>query len=219
MARVELVRSGAVEELRSGHLVGDPALELATLSLTAHMVAVKKWAGWVSDTKDRRIRDAVWATDAGVSAGQQTRLVPTVSLPIPAGLSVTQLLALRDRESNDLIRQIKDTASALDDPNIFHGMPGRQQHQLEDLGYQLAKSAGSDAGLVRAGASSTLITSVGTAATAALTGPLGAVGATVAVGVGAVGQAIIARRRDHKRQLVLSNVTGWTAAFEDDPHL
>ena len=181
VARAELVRSGAAEELRGGDLAGDPALVLATLSLTAQMVAAKNGAGWLTDTDDRRIHE---------------------------NLSVADLLALRDRESDDLIRRIKETANTMADPNVYHGQPGRLQKQLDDLGYQLAKSAGSNAGLMRVGVSGALLTIGQATSSAGLAHLVGDNFAAAVVGIGSVGQSIIARRRDHKHNVILSNLTG-----------
>jgi hypothetical protein len=203
-----LVRSGAAEKLKSGHLAGDPALVLATLSLTAQMTSARLGHGWISDTIDRRIHDALWAPDVSESTQQKAHLVPTISLPIPAGLSVPQLLELRDRESDNLIRQIKDTARLMTDANAYQGKPGRLQRKLDVLGYELTRSAGSQAGLIRAGLSCTLVTVAGLAASSGLTDSLGVTAATTVVGIGTVGQAIMARRHDHKDQVILSNVTG-----------
>ena len=202
------MRSGAAEELRGGDLAGDPALVLATLSLTAQMVAAKNGAGWLTDTDDRRIHEAVWANDEGTPTVNRVALVQTPSLPIPANLSVADLLALRDRESDDLIRRIKETANTMADPNVYHGQPGRLQKQLDDLGYQLAKSAGSNAGLMRVGVSGALLTIGQATSSAGLAHLVGDNFAAAVVGIGSVGQSIIARRRDHKHNVILSNLTG-----------
>lgn len=195
-----LREAGVVTPLGAKKLLGAPEFVMATMSLTAHIVA--DIGGWVCDTTREDVYATTWLdrTAQAVPEPEQSvfRLQRT-NYPIPSPRPTQELVDLRKRHAG-LLADIRQVVDELNSPKLAWDFRAAKERQLRRLTIALGKVTGDHEDALHAtGVTNLLVTIAGGLASPALANGLGDTASAVLVGLGSIGAALEMQRRQQNR--------------------